>query len=46
MRRFLFTLAPLAVIAAAALMVSAQAPQGKDGGKDGGAPYGFLETPH
>jgi glyoxylase-like metal-dependent hydrolase (beta-lactamase superfamily II) len=36
MRRFLFTLAPLAVIAAAALMVSAQAPQGKDGGKDGG----------
>ena len=36
MRRFLFTLTPLAVMVAAALMISAQAPQGKDGGKGGG----------
>lgn len=37
MRRLLFTLTPLAVLTAAALVISAQAPpQGKDGGKGGG----------
>ena len=36
MRRFVFTFTPLAVMAAAALMISAQAPQGKDGGKGAG----------
>ena len=46
MRRILFTLTPLAaMVAAAALIVSAQAPQGKDGGKGGGKGGGKAAAP-
>ena len=45
MRRFLLTLTPLAAIAALAFTVSAQAPQGKDGGKGGGKGGGGKAAP-
>jgi len=45
MRKFLFTFTPLALLVAAAFMVSAQAPKGKDGAKDGGKGGGKAPAP-